>query len=369
MLPLTPQVKIKSPPLYPEILLQRRFKANTDYVLNQQGGGDMLTSSSGGSDSGTESIDGATVYDGSGTFTETGSGNDNSGMTQTDGWSLSEQGTMAAGSMSLASYVFSETEGDSASSADNNNWSETLSGTNEGQSFSGSDSGGESDSQGNSASGSLLEQGSASNGCLILSLVSYSGSGSEDGSASDQESGDWTGGYSGSDSAQASSGDNDNYSLSSFALTEQGSDTLTSSSVSNASATESGSSSGQEDFLGYVVYQGGGTFVATSGSNGSAQGTATDSWNLSEQGTFGNGSLSLSSYEFQEQQDSSSSVVSSGSWTETFAGSNQGESYSGGAGGSFGDTVTDSSNGSLSEQGVWANGMAHDNKSATQHRK
>jgi hypothetical protein len=307
--------------------------SNDSYSLSSyslsQGGGDTLTSSSsdtftsssGGSDSGTESIDGATVYDGSGTFTETGSGNDNSGMTQTDGWSLSEQGTMAAGSMSLSSYVFSETESDSASSADNSNWSETLSGTNEGQSFSGSDSGGESDSQGTSDSGSLLEQGSASNGSLTLSLVSYSGGGSENGSASDNESGNWSGGYSGSDSSNASSGDNGNYSVSALGSFSNGSLSLSSYVLQGGSSESSSQSAGEQDTLSLGSMGGMGSMPTSE--NFSRSDTASSQENESvyqsgveTAGSYANASYSLSdnSLATATQQTATPYYSSSDSW-------------------------------------------------------
>lgn len=50
------------------------------------------------------------------------------------------------------------------------------------------------------------------------------------------------------------------------------------------------------------------------------------------QGTFGNGSLALSSYVFNEQQSANASVADGGRWTEMFLGTNQSLSYSGGDG-------------------------------------
>ena len=189
------------------------------------------------------------MYNGNGSFARTGSGSDSSAGTQTDGWNLSEQGSSVGASFALSSYGFSEQESGSDSANDSSGWSETISGTNEGQTYSGTDSGSESDTQGDNSSGALSEMGSASGGSLSLSVVSYSGSGSDSASASDSDGGNWSGSFSGSDSANASQSDSGNYTVSALGNYSNGSMSLSSYVLSGGSSGSSSQSASEADTL------------------------------------------------------------------------------------------------------------------------
>ncbi len=149
---------------------------------------------------------------------------------------------------------------------------------------------------------------------------------------------------------------NDSYNLSSFSLQEQGADTVTSTAVGSAASAESGSTSGAEMFAPQEWYGGSGTFSDNSGANATSQGTVSESFSLTEQGTFASGSYGLSCYAFGQQQQSSDSVSESGSWTGSFQGVNQNQSYSGTDGGNFSGSSTDSASASLTEQGSYGGG-------------
>jgi hypothetical protein len=234
----------------------------SSYSFSAQGS-DTLTSTSSdtftwllsGPDSGQETISGPLVINGSGTFTETLTGGDSSGSTQTDSWSLTELGSVSAGQLALSCYALSAQVNSSASSADSSTCTETDSGyagtyiSNNNvytYSYSGSANHSASVNQNSTSSASLLEQGVYNNGSFNLSLVSYSGSGNESGSASDGDSGTWSGtSFSSTASDSAQSGDSGSYSMSASGNYSNGSFSL-SNYVLQGSSTQSWSQQANE---------------------------------------------------------------------------------------------------------------------------
>ncbi|MGH7746195.1 MAG: hypothetical protein ACREQ5_15735, partial [Candidatus Dormibacteria bacterium] len=215
--------------------------ALSSFALTQQGG-DTLTASS--SDNYTSTaIELNWPYSNTGSFTRTGGGSDASAATQTDGWTLSEQGSFAAGSFALSSYGFAEQQGSSDNVNDSGNWTDTFSGSN----YSGGDSGSQSDNRSSSDNGSLSELGSDSNGSLTLNTVSYNGSGSANASAQDGESGSWSGVYSGTANASAQWGNMGNYAVSSLGSYSNGSWSLSSYVLQGGSNGSSTSGAGEQD--------------------------------------------------------------------------------------------------------------------------
>jgi len=118
----------------------------------------------------------------------------------TDSWTLSEQGTFGNGTLSLSSYVVSEQQSSSVTVSQSGNSTETLSGLNQGQSYSGSDDGTTSSTSNSNSSCSLDGQGSDQINYPIYRFLSYSASGSDSFSNSQSDSSNWSGGYSGSGS-------------------------------------------------------------------------------------------------------------------------------------------------------------------------
>jgi hypothetical protein len=208
-----------------------------------------------GPDSGQETINGPLEINGSGTFTETLTGGDSSGSTQTDSWSLTELGSVSAGQLALSCYALSEQVNSNASSADSSSISETGSGyagTFEYNnsvytySYSGSANHSASANQNSTSSASLVEQGIFANGSFNLSLVSYSGSGSASGSASSGDSGTWSGtSFTSTSSDSAQSGDSGSYSVSASGNYVNGSFSL-SNYVLQGSSTQSWSQHANE---------------------------------------------------------------------------------------------------------------------------
>jgi hypothetical protein len=146
------------------------------------------------------------------------------------------------------------------------------------------------------------------------------------------------------------------YSLSSYSLLEQTSETTSIRDVTHDASADSGSWSDDLVIDGYTMFNGSETFANSTTSTDTVVETSTLSFTLSEQGTFGGGSFSLGSYAFSEQQSSSASMSDTGSSSDSFSGSNAGQSYSGTGSGSLNQQEVTSSSGTLSEQGSYANG-------------
>jgi hypothetical protein len=242
--------------------------------------------------------------------------------------SLYQAGSFALGSFAFASFVYSQSSYDSATTTGSDTYTSTD--TRSGQA---TDSGGESQVEGYRAAWGTQ---------VYTAQDTVTGGDTQTDSSASTQVLYQSGGYA-----------NESYGLGSFALLEQSAQTHGSTQTNNASSAESGASTGEEDFS-LVWYQGSGNFSTGSGSNGTAQGTVSESFSLTEQGTFASGSYGLSCYAYSQQQQSSDTASSSGSWTETFSGTNQGQGYSGGGTGSFSGSGTDSAAASLTEVGAYS---------------
>jgi hypothetical protein len=254
--------------------------------------------------------------------------------TGTEQQSLYEAGSYAGGSFSFSSVVFSSTATDSITTqasdtmSANDNSSDTGShwgvqtGADAGDSGSGQDS--FSDSSLGTASGSDSQTESSVQTEVVYEAGSYSGS---------------------------------SFSLSSYSLLEQGSDTITISHNRADSRSDSGSNSSAAVLVdGATEYLGSGSFSNSDSSAETFAETLTSAFTLSEQGTFANGNFNLSSYVFSEEQTFSESVSKTDSATESFSGTNQGAGYSGSGSDNSSEQGVRSSCGSLTEEGVYANG-------------
>ena len=83
-------------------------------------------------------------------------------------------------------------------------WTQTISGVNLGQGYSGNVSGSFSNSYNTSSTSTWSEQGSYANGSFNLTMFSYSDVGNDSSSGQQSDSSNWSGGYSGSGNANAS---------------------------------------------------------------------------------------------------------------------------------------------------------------------
>ena len=189
------------------------------------------------------------VYSGTGTYTDSSGSNATVQETNTECFTLSEQGTFGNGSLSISSYVFSLQQSSTQCTSQSGSWTETFSGTNQGQNYSGTDSGTYSDTANVSSSGSMTMQGTVGNNSFNLSLVCYVLSGSDNFSSSQSDNSNWTGGYSGSSSGPVSSSGSGNWSISGVGSYSGGSWSLSSYVLQSNSAGSFSNSNSDADTL------------------------------------------------------------------------------------------------------------------------
>ena len=286
-------------------------------------GSGLLTVSDGGNDSVRDVVN--MVLSGTDTTTETGGGFLRE--------SLSQGGVFSGGSLSLTSVVFSETSGESATVQDNATFSDgDTEQVNETQSNTdaGADAGDSSSGSGNESYGEL-------------DTVTATDAATDNSSMTETV-------------YEAGAYANGSYSLSSFNLLEQSAETDSVSDVSQDASAETGTGAGTDGVDGYTAYNGSDNFTEAGSSTEGVTGTATSGFVLSELGAYSNGSFSLGNYLLSVQQSSSASVSEVGGSTDSVSGTNQGSSYSGPGSESFSDSDVQSSSGSLTEQGSYANG-------------
>ena len=141
-------------------------------LLSDAGAGASLLSGSNWED---DVVDCYTSYDGGDSFSDSSSSAQTMSETMTDGFTLSEQGSFAGGSFSLASYLFSQNESFSESMTESDSLTDSFSGTNQGQSYSGGGGGSGGEQEVSNGNGSMTEQGSWSGGSFALGSMTYQG--------------------------------------------------------------------------------------------------------------------------------------------------------------------------------------------------
>jgi len=273
-----------------------------------------------GSDTSTESVSAADTQ----TWSEAGT------LQQ----SLYEAGSSAGGSFSFGSVVFSSvaTDGVTTQASDSMSGTDSSSGVGSLSAARVGGDGGDNYSDQEDSSVSAQQTGSASDSETDSSAQTVAV----------YEAGSMAGG---------------SYSLSSYTLLEQGSETVTIAHASADSSSNSGSDTGASAVVdGVTEYSGSSSFSNSDSSAETVAETLTSAFTLSEQGTFAGGGFALASYVFSEQQSTSESVTESDSSTDSFTGTNQGQGYSGGGVGSSSEQDLLGSSGSVSEQGVYSAG-------------
>jgi hypothetical protein len=225
----------------------------------------------------------------------------------------------------------------------------------------------------NSTDSSTVQDGGSNTDVQSVTESLTQSSGQQGGSASDQysdfESQSYGGVHCHNSAETTTSQDSHSYSLfeagtfsgqswnlSSYNSLEQDLLTVSITDVDSKSASNAGSNAVQLAIDGYTVVDGSGTYSSSDSSSGSGQQTTASGWSLSQQGTFSQGSLSLSSYVMTEQSTSTYNDSYSSSGTGTFSGTNQGQLYSGTQSSSASDQAAGNRGDSLSEQGSYANG-------------
>jgi hypothetical protein len=214
-------------------------------------------------------------------------------------------------------------------------------------------------------SGSFTAADSSSNG--------YADAGTDTG-ANPSDSANWSRSqsYAAQDSVAASYGANDStglafalteagtygggsYSLSCFVLAESGSDAGGRSDLSAASVSDSGS---YTDYLvedGYTVDNSSGTFSHSSSSTLTTVLSWQSSFSLSQQGTEVGGTWALACYAFSQQQSSTTSLSKADGTSDTFAGTDAGQTFSGTGSGASTYQEQSSVSGNLVQQGTYGN--------------
>jgi hypothetical protein len=152
----------------------------------------------------------------------------------------------------------------------------------------------------------------------------------------------------------------DSYSLSSFNLQDSENDSISQSGNSTQSSVQNGTYTAVETEGNQLTYNTVGTFSNVVNESNPFTGTSADSYNLSEQGTFGGGSCALTAYALSLQQSGTASASFSGSSNESVSGTNSVSGTSGAFTGretaTFGGNQTSSTSASLTQQGSYANG-------------
>lgn len=159
---------------------------------------------------------------------------------------------------------------------------------------------------------------------------------------------------------EAGSYGSQSWSLSSFNLLTDDQAASTYQSSSTDDSLRSGSFS--ESYVGLVAYNVSGTFIDGESVTTIVQNTSATDYSVSEQGTFSNATLALSSFAFLYAQSSQQTITASGGSTQTFSGADDtglgasNPTFTGTGGGTVSYENDQSSSSSLSQQGSFAGG-------------